>query len=58
MVVDALNAYFRAYIVDPSLSENGQPIGGYKDILETVARYNQERLKQQGDWVCLAGIRK
>jgi len=31
MVIDALNAYFRAYIVDPSLSTNGNPIGGYQD---------------------------
>ena len=27
MIIDALNAYFRAYIVDPSMSTNGQPIG-------------------------------
>ena len=33
IVVDALNAYFRAYIVNPSLSVNGQPIGGYKGFI-------------------------
>jgi len=41
MIVDALNAYFRAYIVNPSLSSNGQPIGGYKGflgILQKLAR--------------------
>ena len=27
LIIDALNMYFRAYIVDPSLSTNGQPIG-------------------------------
>ena len=28
-----------------------KPRGGYKDLLETVALHNQERLKQQGDWI-------
>ncbi len=30
MIIDALNMYFRAYIVDPSISTNGEPIGGIK----------------------------
>ena len=30
LIVDALNMYIRAYIVDPSLSSHGQPIGGLK----------------------------
>ena len=33
LIIDALNAYLRAYIVNPSLSLNGQPIGGIKDFL-------------------------
>jgi 5'-3' exonuclease len=33
IVIDALNAYFRAYIVNPSMSMNGSPIGGYKGFL-------------------------
>jgi 5'-3' exonuclease len=33
MIVDALNAYFRAFIVNPSLSAHGQPIGGLKGFL-------------------------
>ena len=33
MIIDALNAYFRAFIVNPSLSTNGQPIGGLKGFL-------------------------
>ena len=33
MIVDALNAYFRAFIVNPSLSTHGQPIGGPKGFL-------------------------
>ena len=46
MVVDALNAYFRAYIVDPSLSENGQPIGGYKGFIK---RYLQSSGRSSAD---------
>jgi folate-dependent phosphoribosylglycinamide formyltransferase PurN len=28
-----------------------RPVGGYRDILENIAKHNQERLKQQGDWI-------
>ena len=38
MIVDALNMYFRAYIVDPSLSTNGQPIGGVKGFLKILQK--------------------
>jgi DNA polymerase-1 len=41
LIVDALNMFIRAYIVDPSLSTNGQPIGGIKGtikILQTLTR--------------------
>jgi folate-dependent phosphoribosylglycinamide formyltransferase PurN len=30
-----------------------RPSGGYRDMLENVAKYNQECLKQHGDWVVL-----
>jgi len=33
MIIDALNAYFRAFIVNPSLSAHGHPIGGLKGFL-------------------------
>lgn len=42
LVVDALNAYFRAYIVDPSLSTNGQPIGGYKGFIKILQKLCRE----------------
>ena len=41
LIIDALNAYLRAYIVNPSLSLNGQPIGGIKGffmILQKLVR--------------------
>ena len=30
-----------------------RPFGGYKDILENVAKHNQECLKREGDWIVL-----
>ena len=42
LIIDALNAYFRAYIVDPSLSLNGQPIGGLKGFLKIIQKLIRE----------------
>ena len=42
IIIDALNAYFRAYIVNPSLSSNGQPIGGYKGFLGILQKLARE----------------
>ncbi len=36
LVIDALNMYFRNYIVNPSLSTNGQPLGGLKGFLQSL----------------------
>ena len=44
IIIDALNMFLRAYIVDPSLSSNGQPIGGLKGsikILQKLVRITQ-----------------
>ena len=38
LIVDALNAYLRAYIVDPSISTNGQPIGGLKGFVKILQK--------------------
>ena len=38
LIIDALNAYLRAYIVDPSLSSNGQPIGGIKGFMKILQK--------------------
>jgi len=38
LIIDALNAYLRAYIVDPSLSSNGQPIGGIKGFIKILQK--------------------
>ena len=42
LIIDALNAYYRNYIVNPSLSANGHPIGGLKGTLQTVQKMARE----------------
>jgi DNA polymerase-1 len=42
LIIDALNMYFRAYIVDPSLSTNGNPIGGLKGFLKILQKLVRE----------------
>mgnify|MGYP003148573997 CR=1 FL=1 len=36
LLIDALNLFMRNYIVDPSLSTNGQPIGGTKGFIKSL----------------------
>ena len=38
LIIDALNMFLRAYIVDPSLSMNGEPIGGFKGSLKILQK--------------------
>ena len=47
MIIDALNMYYRAYIVDPSLSSNGQPIGGIKGFLKILQKLCRETKPDQ-----------
>lgn len=47
LIVDALNMYFRAYIVDPSLSTNGQPIGGVKGFMKILNKLVREMKPDQ-----------
>ena len=43
MIIDALNMYFRAYIVNPSLSSvTGEPIGGLQGFLKTLQKLTRE----------------
>ena len=42
LIVDALNMYYRAYIVDPSVSTNGQPIGGIKGFFKILQKLVRE----------------
>ena len=42
LIIDALNLYYRSYIVDPSLSTSGQPIGGLKGFLKSLQKLARE----------------
>lgn len=42
LIVDMLNMFYRAYIVDPSLSENGDPIGGLKGSIKILQKLIRE----------------
>jgi DNA polymerase-1 len=42
LIIDSLNMFFRAYIMDPSLSSNGQPIGGIKGSLKIMQKLIRE----------------
>jgi DNA polymerase-1 len=42
VIIDALNMLYRAYIVDPSLSTNGYPIGGVKGFLKILQKMVRE----------------
>jgi DNA polymerase-1 len=54
MIVDMLNMYYRAYIVDPSLSTNGQPIGGIKGSLKILQKLCRE-VKPTKVFICWDG---
>lgn len=38
IIIDALNMFLRAYIVDPSMSTNGDPIGGIKGSIKILQK--------------------
>ena len=42
VIIDSLNQFFRSYIVDPSLSTNGQPIGGTKGYLKILQKLSRD----------------
>ena len=42
LIIDCMNLYLRSYIVDPSVSLNGNPIGGLKGFLKTLQKICRE----------------
>ncbi len=40
LLIDALNMYYRAYIVDPTLSPNGDPVGGRCRVFKNSTKVN------------------
>ena len=42
LIIDMFNMFYRAWIVDPSLSANGHPIGGLKGSLKILQKLMRE----------------
>ena len=42
MLIDAQNQFIRAYIVDPSTSTNGSPVGGLKGFMKILNKLCRE----------------
>tara|TARA_R110000824_G_scaffold159090_1_gene333307 strand:+ start:1566 stop:2531 length:966 start_codon:yes stop_codon:yes gene_type:complete len=42
LIIDAMNLFIRNYVVDPSLSATGQPIGGCKGFLKSLQKLTRE----------------
>ena len=42
LIIDALNMMYRNYIVDPSISTNGAPIGGLKGFMKSLQKLVRE----------------
>ena len=42
LIVDQLNLFFRNYIVNPSISNNGAPIGGLRGCLQSLQKVVRE----------------
>ena len=42
LIIDGNNNYFRAYIVDPSVSANGSPIGGLRGFIKILQKLARE----------------
>jgi len=55
-----MNLYLRSYIVDPSISTNGSPIGGFKGFLKTLQKLCREIKPDKVivAWDCGGGSRK
>lgn len=54
MIVDSLNLFIRNYIVDPSMSTNGFPIGGLKGYFKSLQKLSRE-VKPNGIVICHDG---
>ena len=42
LIIDSLNTYLRNYVVNPSLSTNGSPIGGVKGYIQSLQKLVRE----------------
>ena len=60
MIIDCMNIFIRSFIIDPSLSLNGDPIGGFKGFLKTLQKLCREVNPDKVliVWDCGGGSRK
>lgn len=54
MIVDSLNQFLRAMVVNPTLSPNGQPVGGVVGYMKTLQKLSRE-IKPDRIIVCWDG---
>ena len=54
LIIDQLNLFFRNYIVNPSLSVNGNPIGGLKGCIQSLQKLIRETKPDQV-YICWDG---
>ena len=54
MIIDALNLFLRSYIVNPTISKDGKPIGGTAGFLKSLQKLSRE-IKPDAIVVCWDG---
>ena len=42
MIIDSLNLFLRSYIVNPTMSKDGNPIGGAVGFLKSLQKLSRE----------------
>jgi len=47
LIIDALNMYLKNYIINPSISTNGQPCGGIKGMFQSIQKSVRETKPDQ-----------
>ena len=47
LIIDGTNAFYRSYIVNPTIAKNGQPIGGVIGFLKSLQKLIREIMPEQ-----------
>ena len=54
LIIDGTNIFYRAYVVNPSLSTSGEPVGGLVGFLKTLQKLTRE-MKPDKVYICWDG---
>ena len=54
MIIDSLNQFLRSLVVNPTISPNGQPVGGIVGYMKTLQKLSRE-IKPDRIIVCWDG---